>query len=59
MKVSKIDNMVKGWFIGSFEPSVLKSENFESAVKYYNKGDYDNSHFHKIAKEITVIIKWS
>lgn len=47
--------MVKGWFIGNFNPTVLSSNDVEVAVKKYKAGDYESSHYHKIATEITVI----
>lgn len=48
--------MIKGWFIGNFEPNSIKTELFEVGVKKYNSQDFECSHFHKIATEITVII---
>jgi mannose-6-phosphate isomerase-like protein (cupin superfamily) len=48
--------MIKGWFVGDFEPSVLRSKDFEVAVKYYGKGESEEAHFHKIATEITVVV---
>lgn len=56
MKVSSLDDMIKGWFVGDFEPTVLKSKDFEVAVKSYAKGESEEAHFHKIATEITVIV---
>lgn len=56
MKVSHIEKMVKGWFIGNFEPSLFKTNDVEVAVKHYRAGDAEGSHFHKIATEYTVII---
>lgn len=56
MKTANINEMVKGWFIGNFEPSLLKTNDVEVAVKKYKKGDYEDSHYHKIATEFTVII---
>ena len=56
MKVINLKSMVKGWFIGDFEPTVLKTKDFEVAVKYYKKGDSEETHVHKIATEITVVI---
>jgi hypothetical protein len=49
--------MINGWFVGNFEPAILKSKDIEVAVKYYKKGDKELAHFHKIATEITVIVK--
>lgn len=51
-----LDDMVKGWFVGNFSPSLFKTNDVEIAVKKYKKGDYEESHFHKIATEITVIV---
>lgn len=56
MKTAKLENMVKGWFIGNFEPSLLKTNDVEVAVKTYKKGDYEAKHHHKIATEFTCII---
>ena len=56
MKTAKLEDMVKGWFVGNFEPSLLKINDVEVAVKSYKKGDYEEKHYHKIATEITVII---
>ena len=56
MKINNLQNMVKGWFIGNFEPSLLKTNDCEVAVKEYKKGDYEGKHYHKIATEFTVII---
>lgn len=56
MKVAKLEDMVKGWFVGSFDPTLIKTNDVEVAVKEYKKGDYEAKHYHKIATEITVII---
>lgn len=57
MKLSNVKDMKRGWFIGNFNPSLAKTNACEVAVKSYNMGDYETSHFHKIATEYTVIIK--
>ena len=56
MKIDSLQNMIKGWFIGNFEPSLLKTNACEVAVKEYKKGDYEGKHYHKIATEFTVIL---
>jgi quercetin dioxygenase-like cupin family protein len=56
MKTAKINDMVKGWFIGNFDPTLYKTNDVEVAVKNYKKGDYDERHYHKIATEYTVIV---
>ena len=56
MKTAKLEDMVKGWFIGNFEPSLCKTEGVEVAVKRYQRGDSEALHHHKIATEYTVVI---
>ncbi len=56
MKVAKLEDMVKGWFVGNFDPTLIKTNDVEVAVKEYKKGDYEEKHYHKIATEITVIV---
>ena len=56
MKISKLNDMKKGWFVGGFTPAVLSTEDVEVAVKSYSKGEFEEKHFHKIATEITVVI---
>jgi quercetin dioxygenase-like cupin family protein len=56
MKTAKLQDMIKGWFVGNFEPTLYRTNDVEVAVKSCNKGDYEESHYHKIATEITCII---
>lgn len=55
MKKVRLDSMTKGWFVGDFEPTLIQTREVEVAVKEYKKGDFEESHYHKIATEITVI----
>ena len=56
METANIKDMVKGWFIGNFEPSLLKTNDVEVSVKNYNKGESEERHYHNIASEFTVVI---
>ena len=56
MKHVKLENMVRGWFVGNFEPSLYKTDTVEAGVKRYKAGELEAWHYHKIATEITVII---
>ncbi len=56
MKVFQINDMVKGWFVGNFNPTALPTNDVEVAVKKYKTGDYESLHYHKIATEVTVIV---
>ena len=55
MKHARLESMTKGWFVGDFEPTVIKTRDVEVAVKEYRKGDREGLHHHKLATEITVI----
>lgn len=55
MKLHNLENMVRGWFIGNFEPT-LHNADFEVGIKKYKSGDKEEKHYHKLAKEFTVII---
>lgn len=55
-----VDDLTKykaGWFLGNFEPSLVKTKDFEIAVKHYKKGEKDPRHMHKVATELTYIAK--
>lgn len=57
MKKSILNDFVRGWFVGGFEPSLYNTTDVEVAVQRFVKGDREPSHCHKIATEITVIVK--
>lgn len=59
MKTARLEDMVKGWFVGNFEPTLYSTNDCEVAVKAYAKGDREDTHYHKIATEITVIVSGS
>ena len=57
MKEAKLNDMVRGWFVGNFTPTLYKTNDCEVAYKTYNKGDKEQKHYHKIATEITLVTK--
>jgi ethanolamine utilization protein EutQ (cupin superfamily) len=57
MEVHKLKDMFKGWFVGNFEPTVLKTNDVEIGVKEYEEGEYEDFHHHRIATELTCIIE--
>ena len=56
MHVANLQNMVNGWFIGSFSPTLCTTKVVEVAVKEYSAGSVEAWHYHKIATEFTVIV---
>ncbi len=56
MEVAALSEMVKGWFVGDFEPSVYRTSVAEVAVKTYRAGDAEEWHVHRVACEITAVV---
>lgn len=56
MNLYKLNDMVKGWFVGDFEPSAYKTSMCEVAVKEYVAGEFEPKHQHKVADEVTLIL---
>lgn len=56
MKVAKLDDMVRGWFVGDFQPTAYATQSVEVGVKQYFAGAKEARHHHKVATEITVIL---
>lgn len=57
IKIDNIKNMTRGWFIGNFEPSIYKTQNFEVGYLTHNKGEKWPIHYHEKMTEINVLIK--
>jgi anti-sigma factor ChrR (cupin superfamily) len=56
---AQLEKMVKGWFVGDFEPTMLRTSAVEVAVKHYRAGESEPRHHHLIATELTVIVSGS
>ncbi len=56
MRVAKLGGMVRGWFVGAFEPTLYKTGEVEVAVQRHAAGTLEAAHYHKVATEITVIV---
>src|SRR5580692_4433212 len=56
MDVYRLDDMVKGWFVGDFEPTALRTTACEVSVKHYKGGEKEAAHVHKVATELTMIV---
>lgn len=49
--------MKGGWFVGDFEPSAFKTQQFEVGYKIHKKGEQWPVHYHKTAIETTYLIR--
>jgi quercetin dioxygenase-like cupin family protein len=56
MNVHKLDDMVRGWFVGPFEPTAYHTTDAEVCVKTYAAGEAEPRHVHKVATEVTAVI---
>ena len=56
MKTFRLNDMTKGWFVGDFDPAVLRTGAAEVAVKSYDAGSLEPRHLHKVAPEVTLIV---
>lgn len=45
----------RGWFVGPFEKSIHKTNDFEVAYGFNKKGDHSPKHKHKVALEINLV----
>ena len=59
MKKIFLKDFTRGWLIGNFEPSLLKSDDIEVAVQSYHAGDEEEQHYHKLGTEISIMITGS
>jgi quercetin dioxygenase-like cupin family protein len=59
VKSARLEDMVKGWFVGAFAPTAHATDHCEVAVKRYAAGEREARHHHKIATEITLILSGS
>ena len=55
----RLDRFTKGWFVGDFTPTLQATRDVEVAVKYYRAGEAEAAHYHKIAREFTVVVSGS
>jgi quercetin dioxygenase-like cupin family protein len=59
MKKYNIADFWKGWVIGNFEPSLLKTKDFEVGLLSHAKGEKWPKHYHKVGTEYNVLVKGS
>jgi len=52
----RLEDMFKGWFVGDFDPTLVRTQACEVAVKKYQAGDAEALHHHKVATEVTLVL---
>jgi quercetin dioxygenase-like cupin family protein len=51
-----LSDFTGGWFLGNFSPSLLLNNDFEVAIKRFEKGQTEPEHYQLTATEYTAII---
>ena len=57
IKKNRLENMTRGWCIGDFEPSILKTDAFEVGYLKHPKDQVWPAHLHKEVDEYNILIK--
>ena len=57
MIIKRIEDFYRGWLIGDFEPSLIRTKDFEVGVLTHKKGEYWPKHYHKLADEYNVLLE--
>lgn len=56
MKTHKLSDFTRGWVIGDFTPSLLKTTQFEVGVMHHHQGEQWPHHIHLIATEYNIMV---
>jgi hypothetical protein len=54
MKVLQLEDYIRGWFVGNFEPTAWKTPDFEVGYRVHSKGT-DQPHTHTTCTEINLV----
>lgn len=57
MHIDRIENFTRGWVIGDFTPSILRTKDFEIGLLREKKGTKPAAHFQKIATEYNILVE--
>lgn len=50
-----LNNYIRGWLIGDFEPSLLRIKDFEICITNHMAGELSQPHYHTDSEEINVV----
>lgn len=56
MEIRRIEDFTRGWIIGNFDPSLLKTDRFEVGLLQHKAGEVWPKHYHKIGTEYNVLV---
>ncbi|MCC7283010.1 MAG: hypothetical protein IT556_11550 [Acetobacteraceae bacterium] len=53
----RLEDMMRGWFVGPFTPTALHTPGCEVAVKRFAAGAREALHHHRVATEVTLLLE--
>jgi quercetin dioxygenase-like cupin family protein len=56
MEIRRIEDFTRGWIIGNFDPSLLKTDKFEVGLLTHKAGEMWPKHYHEVATEYNVLV---
>jgi hypothetical protein len=56
MKLFRINDMTRGWFVGNFSPTVHATGDFEVGYREYPANHPPDPHYHPVVTEINLIV---
>jgi len=59
MRMDRIERFKNGWFIGDFEPSLIRTKDFEISLMTHEKDAYIPLHYHHLVEEMNVFVSGS
>lgn len=55
MKLYKHSDMLRGWFVGGFQPTCHYTKDFEVQYREYDPGHTDD-HYHTVVTEVNLVV---
>lgn len=56
MELYNIKDFKRGWVVGDFIPSLIRTKDFEVAIQHWKAQEGEPKHVHRMADEVTVIV---
>lgn len=57
MILSRIEDMIGGWFVGNFSPTSFNTKDVEVSYKRHPKGEIWDLHYHEKVTEINLLVR--
>ena len=57
MEIKDLKDYKRGWVIGDFLPSILRTKDFEVGLLEHKKGEFWPAHVHNIVTEYNILIE--